>query len=37
MLGTYIVRLTVTDKAGNQQLASVSFTVIVLLCLLLLL
>jgi len=28
MLGTYIVRLTVTDKAGNQQLASVSFTVI---------
>lgn len=28
MLGTYNVRLTVTDKAGNQQLASVNFTVI---------
>lgn len=28
MLGTYIARLTVTDKAGNQQLTSVNFTVI---------
>lgn len=28
MLGTYTVRLTVTDKAGNQKLVSVNFNVI---------